>query len=343
MAQTLNASQLAGFLKRSADLPSLFVLISDEPLLQIEAADALRQAAHARGHTERLSLVLDARSDWGHVLAETQSISLFGERKLLDLKLPSGKPGRNGGDALQRLATQLPATAQDLVVVISLPKLDRATRNSAWMTALAQRGAVVDIPSIERPALPDWIAQRLARQEQQADPALLQWLADRVEGNLLAAHQEILKLGLLCPHGPLDPDTVQQVVMNVARYDVFKLRDAMLQGDAARVVRMIEGLKAEGEEVNRLVWTIGEEIRALARLAALKAQGQAISPLFRKLRIFGPHEQYVHQALQRLSPKAWAAALHHAHEVDKLVKGLRVSGRLPDPWHELTRLALRLC
>jgi len=343
MAQTLRAQQLPAFLKRAAALPGLFVLTGDEPLLQIEAADGIRAAAHARGHTERLSLVLDARSDWSQLLAETQSISLFGDRKLLDIKLPSGKPGKTGGEALQKLAQQLPPEADDLVAVLTLPRLDRATRNSAWMSALAEHGVVVEIPTIDRPALPGWISERLARQEQQADPDLLQWLADRVEGNLLAAHQEIQKLALLCPAGKLNPEAVHEAVMNVARYDVFKLRDAMLQGDAARVVRMIDGLKAEGEALPLLLWAIGEEIRVLARLAALKAQGQTITPLFKRLRIFGQHEQYAQDALQRLPPKAWAAALHHAHEVDKLIKGLRVAGRLPDAWHELTRLALRLC
>src|SRR5690606_10954531 len=216
MGQTLRVQQLPAFLQRAGALPSLFVLTGDEPLLQIEAADAVRAAARARGHTEKQSFVLDARSDWGSLLAETQSISLFGDRKYLDVKLPSGKPGKTGGEALQKLAQQLPIEAEDLVVVLTLPRLDRATRSSAWMNALADQGVVIDIPTIDRTALPAWIADRLARLDQQAEADLLQWLADRVEGNLLAAHQEIQKLALLCPPGKLDAEAVHEAVMNVA-------------------------------------------------------------------------------------------------------------------------------
>ncbi|GAA4331934.1 DNA polymerase III subunit delta [Pigmentiphaga soli] len=343
MSGTLRPDQLAAHLARAGGrLEPLYTVTGDEPLLVIEAGDALRQAARAAGYTERETVVADARSDWNTLLAGTQSISLFGDRRLLELKIPTGKPGKTGGEVIARLAAQAPTQGDDRVTVVMLPKLDRATRSAAWFTALAAHGTVIDVPTIERPALPGWIGERLARQRQRAAGDVLQWLADRVEGNLLAAHQEIQKLALLYPEGALTLEQVQEAVMNVARYDVFKLRDAMLAGDARRVVRLIEGLRAEGEALPLVLWAVGEEIRLLARIAQAAQNGQNPAGLMRSLRFFGAHEQLAAQALKRVAPQAWPAAVHHAHEVDKIIKGLRVPGRLADPWHELTRLALRL-
>ncbi len=342
MKQVRPEQIIAQLQRNGTQLEPLYTVTGDEPLLVIETCDALRAAAMAAGYTERETVVADARSDWSALLSASQSISLFGERRLLELKIPSGKPGKTGGEVIARLARQAPAQAGDCITVVMLPKLDKATRSSNWFTALAEHGLVVDVPTIERPMLPGWIGERLARQQQRASAEVLQWLADRVEGNLLAAHQEILKLGLLYPEGALTLEQVQEAVMNVARYDVFKLRDAMLAGDAQRIVRLIEGLRAEGEALPLVLWAVGEEIRLLARLSQAAQQGQSVPALMRTLRFFGTHEQLAHQALKRIPPQAWTAAVHHAHEVDKIIKGLRVPGRLPDPWHELTRLALRL-
>jgi DNA polymerase-3 subunit delta len=201
---------------------------------------------------------------------------------------------------------------------------------------------MVDIASIERTRLPAWVGMRLARQNQRADNATLQWMADKVEGNLLAAHQEIQKLGLLYPEGQLAAEDVERAVLNVARYDVFGLRDAMLAGDVARTIRMIDGLRAEGEALPLVLWAVGEEIRLLARVAEARSLGQDANGLMRRLRIFGAHERLALQALGRVHPAVWPAAVQHAHEVDRLIKGLSVPGRLSDPWEEMTRLALRV-
>jgi DNA polymerase-3 subunit delta len=319
------------------------VVASDEPLLATEATDALRAAARAAGYTERISLVMDARSDWSAITPATCSGSLFGERRLLEIKIPSGKPGKTGGDTLTRLAEQIRSQPDPpILVVILLPRLDKTTRDSRWAQALAHAGIMVDLLTIERLRLPFWIEARLVRQNQRLDKATLQWLADKVEGNLLAAHQEIQKLGLLYPEGELTAPEVERAVLNVARYDVFKLRDAMLAGEAARVVRVIMGLRAEGEALPLVLWAVGDEIRLLARLSHARAQGQNVTELMRRLRIFGTHERLVLQALTRVPPGAWPIAVRHAHEVDRLIKGLTVSGRLLDPWEEMTRLALRI-
>jgi len=230
----------------------------------------------------------------------------------------------------------------DTLILIALPRLDKATRESRWVQALSRAGMMVDIANIERGRLPAWVGMRLARQNQRADGATLQWMADKVEGNLLAAHQEIQKLGLLYPEGQLAAEDVERAVLNVARYDVFGLRDAMLAGDIARTIRMIDGLRAEGEALPLVLWAVGEEIRLLARVAEARALGQDVNGLMRRLRIFGAHERLALQALNRVQPGVWPAAVQHAHDVDRLIKGLSVAGRLSDPWEEMTRLALRV-
>lgn len=344
MAQSFDLDRLTEHLQRAGTpLAPLYIVASDEPLLATEASDTLRGAARAAGYTERTCLLMDARSDWSAISAAMSSRSLFGERQLLEIKLPTGKPGKNGGDALIRLAEQIgKQPTPDSLVIIALPRLDKATRESRWARALAQTGIMVDLNIVERTRLPEWIAARLARQNQRMAKATLQWLADKVEGNLLAAHQEIQKLGLLYPAGELAAADVERAVLNVARYDVFDLRDAMLAGDAARVVRVLTGLRAEGEALPLVLWAVGEEIRILASLSQARAQAQNVLELMRRRRIFGNHERLVQQALARVPADTWQTALQHAHEVDRLIKGLAVPGRLLDPWEEMIRLALRI-
>ncbi len=340
----MDADQLIQNLGRpGANLSALYVITGDDPLLTIEAADALRTVVKAAGYLDRSSFLMDARSDWSAIGMATQSGSLFGDRQLLEISIPTGKPGKQGADALIALAGRCRGvTNADALTVVALPRLDKTSRESKWAVALLGAGTAIDLPSVERNRLPDWIAQRLARQAQQADPATLQWLADKVEGNLLAAHQEIMKLGLLFEPGMLAATDVEQAVMNVARYDVFGLRDAMLAGDVPRMVRIMAGLKAEGEALVLVLWAIGEEIRTLARVVQGTASGQDMSAMLRSLRIFGQHERLARQAIIRVPARGWALAVQHAHEVDRLIKGLNVPGRLQDPWEEMTRLAMRV-
>jgi len=328
--------------KPGASLAALFVVTGDDPLLTIEAADALRAIARAAGFMERSSFVMDARSDWSTLGVASGSGSLFGDKQLMEISIPTGKPGKQGADALIALAARCQGQADEVLTIVSLPKLDRATREGKWASALFNAGTLLEMANIERHQLPEWISQRLARQSQQADRTTLQWLADKVEGNLLAAHQEILKLGLLFEPGMLEHEKVEQAVMNVARYDVFGLRDAMLVGDVPRMVRVMAGLKAEGEALPLVLWAIGEEIRILARIAQGTAAGQDMSAMLRSQRVFGQHERLARQALSRVPSRNWVAAVQHAHEVDRLIKGLQVSGRLQDPWEEMTRLAMRV-
>ncbi|HRL22949.1 MAG TPA: DNA polymerase III subunit delta [Alcaligenes sp.] len=327
----------------SAAFQPLYVLCGDEPLLQVEAADAVRTRARQDGFTERSSFTFDARADWSPLFAAAQNISLFGDRKLVDLSIPSGKPGKPGADALQRLCQLIASGQMDgTAILIQLPRLDKATRNTKWCQALEQAACWVDIQAVGRAALPGWIAQRLRRQEQSLERDSLEWMADKVEGNLLAAFQEIQKLALIYPPGALSQQELENAVLNVARYSVFDLRDAMLSGQSQRALTILDGLQAEGEALPLVLWAVGDEVRTLARLARARQQGQDIAMLFRQNRIFGPREKLVRQTLDRIPDNAWPAAVLHAHDIDRLIKGLRPAGRQNDPWEEMRRLTLRI-
>lgn len=320
-------------------LAPLYVITSDEHLLALEAADKIRKTARAQGLTEREVLIVERYFKWGELLAANQSQSLFGDRKLIELRIPTGKPGKDGGQALQEYVGAL---NPDNVTLITLPKLDWQTQKSAWVSALQQAGVYIDIPLVERAHLPAWIGTRLTAQRQSADRQSIDFIADRVEGNLLAAHQEIQKLALLHPEGKLGFEQVQDAVLNVARYDVFKLNEAMLAGDATRLVRMIDGLKGEGEALPLVLWAMAEEIRTLLKIKAGAAQGRAVGMLLKEFRIWGPREKLMEPAVRRLKLSTLEAALQEAAQIDKMVKGLRAKAFAGDAWDALLQLGLKV-
>lgn len=321
-------------------LAQLYVITSDEHLLALEAADKIRRAARKQGYTERDVLSVERSFKWGELLAANQELSLFGDKKLIELRIPTGKPGKDGGAALQSYAKNL---SPDNLTLITLPKLDWATQKAAWVASLQQAAVYIEIPNVERAQLPAWISQRLAAQGQSAERASIDFIAERVEGNLLAAHQEIQKLGLLHQPGKLTYEQVQDAVLNVARYDVFKLSEAMLAGDPARLVRMLEGLKGEGEALPLVLWAVSEEIRTLLKLKAGMAQGRPLGALMKEMRIWGPRERMMEPALRRVSLPVLEKALQEAAQVDKMIKGLRAKAHAGDAWDALLQLALTIC
>lgn len=320
-------------------IAALYVITSDEHLLALEAAGKIRKAARKQGFSEREVLTVERSFKWGELLAANQSQSLFGDKKLIELRIPTGKPGKDGGQALQGYAATL---NPDNVTLITLPRLDWATQKAAWVAALQQAGVFIDIPGIERAQLPGWIGLRLAAQRQGANREGIDFIADRVEGNLLAAHQEIQKLALLHPEGKLTFEQIQDAVLNVARYDVFKLNQAMLDGDAARLVRMVEGLKAEGEALPLVLWAIAEEIRMLLKLKSGVEQGRVLGMLLKENRIWGPRERSMAPALRRLERSTLEAALQEAAQIDKMIKGLRAKALAGDAWDALLQLGLKV-
>ncbi|SOZ36004.1 DNA polymerase III subunit delta [Cupriavidus neocaledonicus] len=338
---------------KAKGLAPLYVVHGDEHLLVLEAVDRLRAAAREAGFSEREVLVAERGFHWGRLVEAQQSMSLFGDRKIVELRIPSGKPGKDGGDALRAVAAQ---PSPDVVMLVTLPRLDFAASKSAWFQALEGAGVSIKVDTVDRTRLPAWVGERLALQQQRVQGGAnaesgrraLQFIADKVEGNLLAAHQEIQKLGLLYPPGELSFDQVHDAVLNVARYDVFKLSESMLAGDVPRLVRMLEGLRGEGEATVLVLWALTEEIRVLSKVRQGLAAGKPAGVLMRELRVWGPRERLVPQAAQRLSQSRLEAALALAARLDRQVKGLQDlpppgSAPLPaEPWDGLQQLALMI-
>ena len=358
----ISANQLTTHLGRG--LKSLYTVHGDEPLLAQEALDTLRTHARTLGFTERtVHTVAGAHFDWSAVLAAGASLSLFADKQIVELRIPSGKPGKEGSTALQELA-QLAAGQADTLTLVVLPRLDKMTRSSAWFGALEGNGVTLGVEPVERNALPQWIAQRLALErlrvaDGEEGQRTLHFFADRVEGNLLAAHQEIRKLALLFaapalqaggevmpPAGglvTLSFEQVESAVLNVARYDVYKLAEAVLAGQPQRVQRMLEGLRAEGEAEVLVHWALSEDIRALKRIKDAMGQGRPLPMALREQRVWGVKERLFERVLPRLTDGQIARLLQGAHVVDGIVKGLRQPGWPTQPWAALHQLAMQTC
>ncbi len=329
----LQSEQLAAHLKR--DIQPLYTVFGNEPLLVLEAGDRIRAKARAEGYTEREVLTVDSGFKWSHLALAGSSQSLFAARKLLELRIPTGKPGKEGGEALQAYCQSLPP---DTVTLIHVPDLDWRGQKAAWFTALESAGIAVEAKAVTRKALPQWVAGRLKEQQQEADAATLDFIADRVEGNLLAAHQEVQKLALLLPQGPITFDQVSAAVLDVARYDVFNLGEIMIEGDPLRVARVLDGLQGEGTAAPLVLWSLTEEIRAIGKIITGVNSGKPSSMMLREARIFGPsHQSAMQNNLRRFTLVQVTEALRHAAVIDRIVKGL-VRG---DAWNELLQLALR--
>ncbi len=338
----VRADQLATALTRGG-LKPIYAIHGDEPLLAQEAADALRAAARAAGFSERqVFTVSGAHFDWSGVLGAAQSMGLFADKKIIEIRIPSGKPGKDGSAALQAYCEQL---SDEVLTIVHLPRLDRQQQQGAWFLALDRAGVTVRVDPVERHALPGWIAQRLARQGQrvaggEAGQQALAFFADRVEGNLLAAHQELQKLALLHPQGELSFEQIEAAVLDVARFDVFQLGASVLAGHAARALRMLDGLKAEGEAAVLVHWTLAEDVRALKRAHDAMAGGKPLPMALREARVWGDKERAFEAVLPGIDAAALAALVEAASTCDGLVKGLRHPGWPDDAWDGLRRLML---
>jgi DNA polymerase-3 subunit delta len=329
----LRSEQLEAQLAKG--LAPVYAVHGDEPLLALEAADAVRAAARKGGFTDREVFEPGRHFDWSELQHALASLSLFGGRKIVELRLASGKPGAEGGAAI---AGYCERPSPDVLLLVSLPRLDRAAQGSAWFGALSRAGVVVDVWPVERARLPAWIAERLARQKQRAPREALELLADRVEGNLLAAHQEVQKLALLAPEGEIGLEELREAVANVARYDAYTACEAMLSGDASRYVRVIDGLKSEGEAPTLVLWALSEELQALGRIQAGAAAGRPVDDLLRENRVWGARQRPMKAAAARVKPAAVRSALAHAAAIDRAIKGVGNG----EPWDEFLKLGLGL-
>ena len=328
----LRPESLAAQLERG--LPPVCVVYGDE-LLTIEAADAFRAAARKHGFDERETLIAGPGFSWDQLLASTANMSLFGGRKLVDLRIPTGKPGTEGADVLKRMAA---GASADSTLLVTLPNLSWQEEKAVWLNALGEAGWVVKSPTPGVLQMPAWLAARLRRQGQSADSETLQFLTERTEGNLLAAHQEVLKLGLLYPARTLSHEEVRTAVLNVARYDLDGLREALLRRDLPRYARTLEGLRQEGEALPLILWAVTEEVRALTQIKRGIAAGQAIAALYKDAKVWGPRQAAIGKAVTEMRLGSLDAALRQLALVDRMAKGVAIG----NPWVELLRLGIAL-
>jgi DNA polymerase-3 subunit delta len=334
--------QLAAHLAKG--VKPLYIIHGDEPLLAQEAGDAIRAAARGAGYAERKVFTVGnaAHFDWDGFIGASQAMSLFAERQLIELRIPNGKPGKEGSPALQRYCETL---SDEVVTIVHLPKLDWQQAKSGWFIALDAAGVMVKVEAVDRRELPAWIAKRLALQGQRVADGeegqrTLAFFADRVEGNLLAAHQELQKLALLHPGAVLTFDEVEAAVLNVARYDVFKLGEAVLAGQVSRALRMLEGLEAEGEAAVLVHWTLAEDIRALKRIKDAMDDGKPLPLALKEARVWGVKERLYERVLPALADHQIAHLVQAASVCDGVIKGLKHPEWPLDAWSALKRLVL---
>jgi len=293
-----DSEQLSNKLKH--ELVPFYVVFGDELLLALEAADRIRAAASEAGFEERKVLIGDAGFDWSELRQARQSLSLFASKRVIDLRIPGGKPGKVGAQALVEYCDNIP---EDTLTLVSLPSLDRQQLASRWFGALEKAGEAVHAQAVSRDRLPKWIAQRLAQQKQSASSETVAFIAERVQGNLMAAHQEIQKLALLFEPGELPFDEVKNAILDVARFDVFELGATILRGDREHYVRMLDGLQGEGAAPPLVLWAISEEARAIARVRNLTDRGVPVPQAMREARIWGARQKMLPQALRKLNQR----------------------------------------
>jgi len=316
--------QLAQHLRKT--LSPLYAVHGPETLLALEAGDAIRAAARGAGCTEREVFSAEPGADWSALGASAANLSLFATKRLLELRIPTGKPGAEGGRAIESLCARLP---EDTVVLVMLPDLDWQQRKSAWFGALEGAGTLVEARAISREELPQWLAERLAVQKQRASVETLEWMAERVEGNLLAAKQEVEKLGLLLPEGEISLDAIREAVTDVSRFEREGLIEAIHDAHTLRVARAVDSLQAEGEPAPLLLWALAEELRHMMQLASGERPRRFLEP-----------ERV--QRLQRTARKHDAAAfsrlLLQAHRIDRMIKGVETG----DAWEEILEFCVAL-
>ncbi|HEX4333411.1 MAG TPA: DNA polymerase III subunit delta [Usitatibacter sp.] len=318
----ISSRQVDASLRKS--LAPLYVVHGAEALLALEAADRIRDAARKSGCTEREVFFAEPGVDWSKLTAGAANLSLFASKRLVEVRIPSGKPGAEGGRALESWSSKLP---EDAVSLVLLPQLEWQQLKSKWFEALDAAGVVVEAKPIRRDELADWLAERLARQSQRASVETLEWLADRVEGNLLAARQEVEKLSLLLPAGEVSLEAIRDAVSDVSRFERDTLLDAIHARDAQRVVRILDSLRAEGEPLPLLLWTLAEELRLLMAFSGGQRPRRFLQPA---------RSQAIERTARVHSRDSFDRELLRAHRIDRMIKGVEVG----DPWDAMLELAL---
>jgi len=315
------------------ELLPVYFISGDEPLQLGESADAVRRAAREQGFTEREIMHVERGFDWNELLASANAMSLFAERKIIDLRMPSGSPGKEGGAVLTEFAERPP---EDTLLLITSGKLDKRSQSAKWYKALDNIGATLQVWPVEPLDMPRWLEQRIRSRGLQPDSDAVQMIAERVEGNLLAAAQEVEKLLLLYGQGTISAEQVEDAVSDSTRFDVFNLVDSALLGDSVRVARILDGLRGEGVEPILVLWALAREIRNLADMARQLISGKSMDSVL--VSVWAKRKAPVRAALQRHNRARWEMMLRRAARLDRLVKGA-ASG---NAWDVLLQLGLMM-
>lgn len=322
--------QLARHLK--SELQSIYFIHGDEPLQQMEVADAIRARARELAYSEREVMDVDTGFDWNLLLDAGNSMSLFAEQRILELRMPTGKPGKQGAQVLLEYAQR---PADDAVLIISSGKLEGSSKNTKWFKTLDQAGVIIQCWPVAVAELPRWIEQRMKTRGLMATPEAVALLAERVEGNMLAAAQEIEKLYLLYGEAQLGFEQMTAAVADSARYNIYDLVDSALSGDLPRTTRIVSGLKSEGVEPVLALWALSREIRSLTSMAE---SGMSADAAIAKARIWDNRKALVRKALTRHSETRWKLFLKRCARIDRVIKGVE-PGR---PWDELLMLSSQI-
>lgn len=319
----------------SKELAPVYLVSGDEPLLIQETSDSIRAAARKQGFSERELYHVDTSFDWGQLLSAANSLSLFAEKKIIELRMPTGKPGDKGAKILQEYAQ---SQSPDNILLIVTEKFDGATQKSKWFKAIEDAGQHIQVWPIAAAQLPRWIGQRLQQAGLQADNSAIELLCSRIEGNLLAAAQEIEKLKLLATQSTISYEMMASVVADSARYDVFGLCDKALHGDVRAAVKTLQGLKTEGTEPITILWAITRDLRLLIQISQETSQGKSFDWAARQAGVWDKRQPLVQTALRRSKPAQLQQMLRKANGIDKAIKGMRNA----EPWDELLDLVLNI-
>ncbi len=329
----VRSDQLEGSLSRS--LLPIYLISGDEPLQLGEAADAVRQVAKAEGYSDRLVMDHGTGFNWDELAAISAEMSLFSERRVIDLRLSSAKIGTDGSKALAAYAER---PSEDDLLLITCPKLEKAQQNAKWVKAIEKIGVLVQVWPVEAAQLPRWIDQRLQSRGLKPEREVASMLAERVEGNLLAAAQEVEKLLLLNGPGSITIEQMLSAVADSARFDVYGLVDAALQGNLTRVMRMIEGLRGEGLAAPVVLWALAREIRMLSSMRFAIDSGEPLERVMANHRVWDKRKSLVKKGLKRFPLKRWQRLLQQCGQADRLIKGQERG----DPWLSLISIASQM-
>ncbi|MCF7965660.1 MAG: DNA polymerase III subunit delta [Methylobacter tundripaludum] len=327
----LKPEQLTALLPQG--LAPVYFISGDEPLQLGEVADAIRGAARKAGYDSRDVLVADAGFSWNELMESAGSLSIFADKKIIDLRLPTGTPGTDGAKVLIDYCERVP---EDTLLLITAAKLAGASLKSRWFQALDKVGCVIQVWPLEGQDLIRWLQQRMQRRGLQAEMEGIKILASRIEGNLLAAAQEIEKLYVLYGAGQLSNQQIFDVVADSSRFDVFKLMDGVLAARVGRILKILSGLRSEGIAAPVVLWAVTREARALIRIKQALAQGQNRALVFKNNQIWDKRQQLVSDALSRLTDGDLNSILVLSAKADRQIKG-RQQG---EPWETLLDICL---